>query len=77
MASRGLLSDRERQCLELVARGQRSGSIAGELAIAVVTVEAHLKSARRKLEAKTMPHAVARAICLREIGPAGDLSACA
>lgn len=65
------LSMREQRCLEMIARGLRVQAIANEIAVARVTVEMHLKSARDKLEAATLPQAVARAIELKEIDPYG------
>ena len=62
---------REQRCLEMIARGLRVQAIANEIAVARVTVEMHLKSARDKLEAATLPQAVARAIELKEIDPYG------
>lgn len=56
------LSPRERQCLELLARGYRNEAIACELAISSVTVEKHLANARERLGATTRENAVARAI---------------
>ncbi|MDD3798520.1 MAG: helix-turn-helix transcriptional regulator [Novosphingobium sp.] len=63
------LSARERQCLEEIARGKRVQAISEMLAIAPVTVELHLKNARIKLGASTIPEAVAIAIQLRAISP--------
>lgn len=56
------LTPRERQCLELLARGFRNESIARELAISPVTVEKHLSNARERLGAMTREHAVALAL---------------
>lgn len=53
-----ILSARERQCLALIGDGFRIKSIARELGLAEVTVELHLRNARRKLGAKTRDQAV-------------------
>lgn len=53
------LSNREHQCLALIAKGLRIKAIAGELGIKPVTVELHLANARRKLGAATRDQAVA------------------
>lgn len=53
-----ILSARERQCLALIGDGLRIKSIARELGLAEVTVELHLRNARRKLGAKTRDQAV-------------------
>ncbi|WP_045318705.1 MULTISPECIES: response regulator transcription factor [Brevundimonas] len=44
-----LLSERERECLRLLARPMRAKEIARTLDLSVYTVHDHLKSARRKL----------------------------
>lgn len=44
-----LLSERERECLRLLARPMRAKDIARALDLSVYTVQDHLKSARRKL----------------------------
>jgi len=61
------LTTRERDSLRLLADGHRIDAIADKLAIARVTVELHLRSARRKLRANTLPQAVARALAFGEI----------
>lgn len=61
------LSGRERDCLQAVARGQRISAIAHDLKIAEVTVSLHLKNARRKLGAKSLPEAVARGLIFHQI----------
>ncbi len=62
-----ILSPRERDCLRLLAQGQRPKSIGHELNIATVTVDLHLRNARLKLGARTMAEAVAMAMRAREI----------
>ncbi|NBW09102.1 MAG: LuxR family transcriptional regulator [Caulobacteraceae bacterium] len=61
------LTARERDCLQAVARGQRVSGIAHHLALAEVTVSLHLKNARYKLGARSLPEAVARALLFQQI----------
>lgn len=61
------LSPRERECMTYVARGLRTIRIAERLGLSVVTVELHLRNARRKLRATTTPQAVARALIFGDI----------
>lgn len=61
------LSDRERDCLHYAARGLRTTAIADRLMLAEGTVELYLRNARRKLDAKTLAEAVARAIQFQQI----------
>lgn len=64
-----VLSPRERECLSWLAKGYRNVRIADRMGISVATVEMHIASARRKLDASTREQALARAIILREITP--------
>lgn len=43
------LSDRQRECLRMIARGLSPKELAAELRLSVETVHAHLKAARRTL----------------------------
>lgn len=61
------LSPRERECLQLVASGLRPTQIADRLTLSEVTVSLHLRNARRKLAATTLPEAVARAMVFGQI----------
>ncbi|GGY92818.1 helix-turn-helix transcriptional regulator [Novosphingobium colocasiae] len=61
------LTPRERECLALIAQGHRVAHIAHQLGVASVTVEFHLKHARTKLDARTLPHAVALALTSGQI----------
>lgn len=61
------LSTRERDALAFVADGIRIDRIAEKMGIARVTVELHLRGARRKLKARTLPEAVAKALCYGEL----------
>ncbi|OYY63344.1 LuxR family transcriptional regulator [Sphingomonas sp. 28-62-11] len=61
------LSSRERDCLSYLAQGLRIDAIADRLCLARVTIELHLRRARKKLHAATLPEAVARALLFQEI----------
>ena len=61
------LSTRERDCMTYAALGLRTTRIAERLALSEVTVELHLRNARRKLKAVTTSQAVARAIVLGDV----------
>jgi LuxR family transcriptional regulator, quorum-sensing system regulator LasR len=56
------LSARERECLELCARGQTNGDIARKLAISERTVQFHFSNMLSKLEAANRQEAVALAV---------------
>ncbi len=57
-----LLTNRERDCLSLIARGMRPDQIGDHLCIATVTANYHIRMARKKLSARTNAEAVAKAI---------------
>lgn len=59
---RAVLGQREMDCLSYLARGHRPQRIAQTLGLADITVHTYLRNARKKLGAKTMPHAVAIAM---------------
>lgn len=61
------LSARERDCLQYLADGKRQDAIAHALNLARVTVEMHLRNARKKLRARTPAEAIAKAILFGEI----------
>lgn len=63
------LTGRERDCLQAMALGKRVSAAAYDLSIAEVTVGLHLKNARRKLGARSLPEAVARAVLFGQIEP--------
>lgn len=67
------LTNREKDCLRYLAEGLRQDAIADALGLARVTVEMHLRSARRKLGARTLAEAVARSLLYGQLSP--DLSA--
>ena len=56
------LSSREKECLQLAARGLASKHIAAELGICEATVAYHFGNAGRKLGAANRPEAVAVAL---------------
>lgn len=56
------LTERERECLAWLARGERPKAIAHRLGLKRVTIDMHLRNARSKLSAQTREHAVAIAI---------------
>ena len=61
------LTDREREVLGWAARGKTVQDTADILSISTDTVETHIRSCMRKLDANNKTHAVARAIFLRLI----------
>lgn len=58
--SGGELTDRERDVLRLVAAGEPTRRIAGQLGISAETVETHIRSGMRKLGARTRTEAAVR-----------------
>jgi LuxR family maltose regulon positive regulatory protein len=66
---RGLLSAREREIVDLIARGQSNKEIAKTLGIGTETVKSHLKSIFMKLGVDRRAQAVARAGDLGLVGP--------
>lgn len=69
LASATGLTRREKEVLLWLALGQRPEQISDRLGIARVTVDFHIRSARRKLSAATREQAVANAILLGLINP--------
>lgn len=63
----GSLSRRERECLQLIARGSVPKRIARQLQLSESAVRLYLANARRKLEARTVYQAIARASFLEFI----------
>ncbi len=63
------LSRREQECLQLLARGLVSKRIAARLQISENAVRLYLNLAKRKLDAKTLYQAIARASFLEIIQP--------
>ena len=61
------LSPREKECLQLIADGLKQDAVADRLTLSRPTVELHLANARRKMKARTLAQAVARALRFREI----------
>jgi DNA-binding CsgD family transcriptional regulator len=56
------LTERERDVLRLVARGEPTRRIAGQLGISAETVETHIRAGMRKLGARTRTEAAALAL---------------
>ena len=56
------LTDRERAVLKLVAQGEPTRRIAGQLGISRETVETHIRAGMRKLGARTRTEAAALAL---------------
>ncbi|MEP3274791.1 MAG: LuxR C-terminal-related transcriptional regulator [Stappiaceae bacterium] len=67
ISSKTLLSQREKTCLTYIAMGFRTTQIADTLDLSNVTVDFHLKNARKKLHAATREQAVAKAIALGHV----------
>ena len=65
-----MLTAREIDVLRLLARGLRHAEIAQHLGITRNTTAGHLKNAYRKLEVRSGPAAVMRAVELRLFGEA-------
>ena len=65
----GPLSQRQRRCLELAARGLTTEDIAAQLSISARTAQYHFDSIRTKLGAATRQEAVARGIAQGVITP--------
>jgi DNA-binding CsgD family transcriptional regulator len=63
------LSQREIECLSLLAAGYRADRISEILAISRPTVDFHFKSATRKLKSTTREQALARAVALGLVVP--------
>ena len=61
------LTARERDCLLAVMSGARPEQIGDQLKIATVTVNLHLRNARRKLGVRTLPEAIACALRYGEL----------
>lgn len=61
------LTDRERDCLALIAQGHRPDRIGDRLCISTATVNFHIKHARRKLSARTNAEAVGKALAYQLI----------
>ncbi len=58
------LTLRERDCLELAARGLTSADIGGKLCVAERTVNFHFSNIKNKLGAMNRPEAIARGIAM-------------
>jgi DNA-binding CsgD family transcriptional regulator len=58
------LSPREKQCLESVMQGRAPGQVADALGLSLSAVHTYLRTARQKLECRTIEQAIAEAIRL-------------
>jgi DNA-binding CsgD family transcriptional regulator len=58
----GALTSREHEILALLAKGLTANEIAARLFLSVLTVRTHIRNAKEKLGAQTLPHAVAIAV---------------
>jgi DNA-binding NarL/FixJ family response regulator len=63
----GVLSPREREVLDLLAKGLNGEEVAKQLVLSPETVRTHVRNAMEKLEANTRVHAVAIALRQGEI----------
>jgi LuxR family quorum sensing-dependent transcriptional regulator len=63
------LTDREIQCLTLIAHGRSDRAVGAKLGIAQSTAHEYLENAKRKLQAGTRAQAVALAVSLGIIAP--------
>jgi len=63
------LAPRELECLLWTARGKDSKAIAGILDLSEYTVRSYLRTARQKLQCRTLSQAVAKAVRQRVIDP--------
>ncbi len=63
----GVLSPREREVLDLLARGLTGEQAARNLSLSPETVRTHVRNAMKKLEANTRSHAIAIALRQHEI----------
>jgi PAS domain S-box-containing protein len=61
-ASRGVLSERQRQIVQLVALGSTGPEIADELQISHNTVRTHLRNSMTRVGARSRAHLVAKAL---------------
>ena len=57
-----MLTRRETECLEWLARGLTNSGIANRMHVALPTVAMHLVNARKKLGARTREQAIAQAV---------------
>ena len=72
-SSRGRLTDRERQTLNMIIAGRSNKEIAAGLGISIKTVDKHRTSLMQKLEVSSVAQLVARALKDGLIDPAREL----
>lgn len=63
-----ILSEREREVMDLLAEGLSAEEIADRLVLSPLTVQTHVRNVMRKLGARTRVHALALALRQRQIG---------
>jgi DNA-binding NarL/FixJ family response regulator len=68
-ARRSALTRRERQIVEMLARGSTGEQIAQELVLSPETVQKHVHNAKRKIGAATRAHLIALALTRGLIDP--------
>jgi two-component system invasion response regulator UvrY len=68
-ASAKPLTSREREVMDLLAKGMKAEEIAEELVVSPLTVETHVKNVKNKLGARNRVHAVALALQQGQIAP--------
>ena len=68
--TRPVLTRRERQIVEMLARGATGERIAQELVLSPETVQKHVHNAKRKIGAETRAHLIALALTRGLIDPA-------
>ena len=73
--TRGRLSPREQEVLELLAHGWRATQVAAHLGLSTETVRTHIRNAMRKLGATTRVQAVAIAVERGVVSPSAPRSA--
>ena len=61
------LSERQRDCVRLVARGQSDAAIAGRLGLKPRTINEHVEAAKRRYGVATRAQLVAQALMRAEI----------
>jgi DNA-binding CsgD family transcriptional regulator len=69
VGAKPVLTPREREVFQLLARGSTAPEIADELVLAPATVRTHVQNGMRRLGAKTRIQAVSIALRRREIAP--------
>ena len=66
------LTNREIECLKLIARGDTDREVSRTLGISTLTVHEYVENAKRKLKASTRTEAIAIAVSLAIVTPDGS-----